>query len=552
MNHNIFPYTFLIILLLQVNIELPAQKAFVYCNKTIDEKKARLLSKLNERTDILKLNVDSLSPNSTSFLNIKDSLQEVELLDEVQEIFDYKERINFDDWKNIIKRDNKSDLYEDSDNILQRFDAFYFRKLLSQYSINGQILDFESVYGNIGAAEIFEDSKGKLWFKSGILSGSQQLEAGHLFTYDNDKIRFTLSEKSASEISVKAFLGKRDNLWILHRMGFSWFDGKKWNTHSEKDIEFLNGELFQDSKGTVYVFSEQNKIFVINDSLRIFETKEDLKDLTLRFGWYPDKSLRFVELNDKLWVLIGKKVMMFNGKSWYTYSSKDGLPCKRIYDMLYDERNHDIFVGGNCGLYRLSKNNTWKKIPLVKEKNVVKLYSDNNDRFWIFTGEYGKKGTVLATENGNFEFSLPGKSLSYLLVEGPTVYEDNFERIWFTNNNSVLLNYGNGSFSENYAKSIGLNQKGIGLNTFVEDHEGIMWVLVNKQIYFYDNNGEWKNDLSIKTIREDSDIFLEKDNQGNLWMVTKEIDQNLTNWVFRQRNNGNWRHIFSISPLSLR
>jgi ligand-binding sensor domain-containing protein len=102
-----------------------------------------------------------------------------------------------------------------------------------------------------------------------------------------------------------------------------------------------------------------------------------------------------VDGNDHVWAgTWGGGVSRFDGESWTSYSSEDGLPGNIVYSVLIDRDGHYWF-GTNRGLV-IFDGKKWARLGAaigIEETDVYALSQDRNGHVWA-----GFRGAVVRVE----------------------------------------------------------------------------------------------------------------------------------------------------------
>lgn len=248
--------------------------------------------------------------------------------------------------------------------------------------------------------DLFEDSKGTLWF--GTLGDG-------VARFDGDSLRFLTTEDGLVSNEVCSILeDPSGNLWFGTQSGLSKYDGSSFTNYTDKDGLCDNriSYLLLDSKSTLWIgtwggvcrfdgthFTE----FPISNP----EVDGILNDFTK--NWITEIM---EDSNGNLWFTRdGYGACMYDGKTLRHFTKKDGLLSNNLQS-IEESNDGTIWLGsrvaekdnpdpnkrtGSGGLNRYSKG-VFGAFPNVKGlsgNDVYAIYKDPSGNLWFSTIEHG-------------------------------------------------------------------------------------------------------------------------------------------------------------------
>ncbi len=252
--------------------------------------------------------------------------------------------------------------------------------------------------GQIGeyVVEIFEDSKGNLWF--GTISKGVARFDGKTLQY------FTTKDGLPTNTVVDITEDKSGNLWMATHDGLSKYDTQK-NTFTNYTIEddlphHRLSRVLIDSKGVLWIGSWGGVGFYDGENFKIFPLPTPDVEL-----YHYQSTVNWVteiieDQKGNIWFTRdGYGVCKYDGKSFTTYTKKDGLPSNNVQAITEDQKGN-IWLGcrvaekdapdekdrkGAGGLCRYD-GNTFLTFPNIKglhHNDIYSTYEDRKGNIWI-------------------------------------------------------------------------------------------------------------------------------------------------------------------------
>ncbi len=278
--------------------------------------------------------------------------------------------------------------------------------------------------------EIFQDSKGNLWFGT--------LEEG-VAKFDGSKLVYlTMEDGLPGNRVVNIIEDDSGNLWFGTGAGLSKYDGKIFTNFLEKDglCSDMISNLFIDSKGIFWIGTwggvckfdgTQFENFPIPYPVVETNINHDTKDWTTDIA--EDKKGNIWFGRD------GYGASKFDGNSFVHFTTKDGLNSNNVQSIVEDYEG-SIWIGtrvaekdnadpnkrfgkGGLNKYKDEKFITFPEIKGVYESDVFEIYKDKSNDLWFSTTSNG----VYKRENNVFvNYAVPKSTMSF--------FKDKTGNIW--------------------------------------------------------------------------------------------------------------------------
>ncbi len=287
--------------------------------------------------------------------------------------------------------------------------------------------------------EIFEDSKGNLWFGT-LLSG--------VACYDGKTLRY-LSEKDGlagnAVVSIKE--DKEGNMWFGTHSGLSIYDGKTFANFTQKDglCDDRVANILIDKAGTVWI-GTWNGVCRYNGGifLNFPVPVPDIKLLPYQntMNWVTE----IVEdSKGNIWFgRDGYGACKYDGNTFTHFTKKDGLPSNNVQDIQEDGQGHIWFgcrvvqhdhpdpkartgAGGLCR-YDGKTMILYPEWEGLSKNDIYSIYADKAGNIWIGAtgvGVYRYDGTTFKMYKGTNRMDL---TYSFGVQD---ILEDRNGKMWF-------------------------------------------------------------------------------------------------------------------------
>ncbi len=198
--------------------------------------------------------------------------------------------------------------------------------------------------------------------------------------------RTTISNDYFNEVRTMS-LDKDQNLWMMNWQGilkYKWLSARRTNYYLDVDPSiYLYSSLYRKAQNQVWV-GGANGLNIFDISLK--QPKDITK--TILAKTLTDKQIRVIhtDTNENIWVgTLGFGVYIYHPKTKKTYHFNSQMVCENIRSFLEDEDT--IWVGSDCGLYKIDKKNMLVKKYYNKFPNnvIYSILQDNDGYLWIGT-----------------------------------------------------------------------------------------------------------------------------------------------------------------------
>jgi len=255
--------------------------------------------------------------------------------------------------------------------------------------------------------EIFEDSKGNLWFGT-IPNGAARYD-GKALTY------FTTEDGLIGNIVTSFAEDKKGTIWFGTHSGLSKYDGKTFTSFTDKDglVNKMVSELLIDKKGNLWV-GTWGGVFIFNGiTFSTFSIPQPEVEL-LPYQSIMDMVTEIIEdKQGNIWISDGYGASKYDpsaslrtgGKSFTHYTKKDGLASTNV-QVIREDKEGNIWLGsrvverdnpdttgrnGDGGLTRFD-GKTFIQFPEVNGLSKNETYAlcvDSKGNVWIGANHLG-------------------------------------------------------------------------------------------------------------------------------------------------------------------
>lgn len=374
--------------------------------------------------------------------------------------------------------------------------ATFFGLVFSLFSASVGAQDFSYSTRNYTAIDglpqsqvqtIIEDKSGYLWI--GTAGGGLARFDGREF-----KVYSTLDGLLTNEIIGLRF-DTRDNLWILHPMGVTRFDGlhfKKFQLPPEKSRDLQLWRLVQ-LGDTVFVSTNMGLAGKIHaDSLMFRENSIDNN---------IDVKLMQVAPTGEICMYLSDSSLVVKSRD-QTFTIATGLETGRVASMF--NYKQDLVLQSAEGLFRLDiKSRKIQKLTMEIPHRVL-LYDKPRDIFWTSRG-----GTL-------FKESLKNGILTRDTVLKNTVINqvliDSEGNTWLASNGRGLFKH----FVQDFAQSD--LAKNSGVMAILKDRAGATWVGTMDRGLFKMEGGKLHSYLDSKIMYRNGIHCIKESPDGTIWV----------------------------------
>lgn len=321
------------------------------------------------------------------------------------------------------------------------------------------------------ANDFFEDREGNLWMGT---------EFG-LLKYMGELFKIYDQHDDLINNLVWSILEDNDgNMWFGTSEGVSKFTfpilkgHKQYHNPTVKSYTTRNGlpenivtAMYQDSKGKIWMGTESNGVFTINQGgvvTRKWNVANGLSDNKI-FSINEDKD-------GNIWLGTGSGVSVIDANGAVKkYNAKDGLGGDKVYAVFTDSKGRVWLgiLGGNLTVFESGKFKTFGAEEGVPQKFIIGVTEDNNKNLWFAAYSEG----VLKYDGTSFK--------KYSLEDG--LYSNSLHFITCDNENNIWVgqNVGVEKFDASSGKFVlyGKQQGFVGMetneNAVYKDRAGNIW-----------------------------------------------------------------------------
>ena len=224
-------------------------------------------------------------------------------------------------------------------------------------------------------------------------------------------------------------------------------------------------------------------------------------------------------------------VTKFDGTNWTTYTTNEGLAGNRVYDIEEDNSGNMWFGTDNSGVSKFDGSawNTYSGSNVLLGDNVYDILNDSSGKLW-----FGIRGYGINMYDGSDWYSYTSSD-SLSSNYNYCIFEDSYGNIWF---HGYYLDKFDGTQFTNYTTSDGLSGYGMYENMLAEDKMGNLWIGQN---YGYKGLDKFDGSIFTNYIVDydiNSNYFYDilKDYNGDLWFAVSGADSLLkfdgTDWSY--------------------
>ncbi len=366
---------------------------------------------------------------------------------------------------------------------------------------NVQVLDLDFAVNTRRIEQMFQDSRGHIWF--GTKSGA--------IRYDGKTFNHFTTENGLCGNHVAAITeDTKGNLWFATlRNGACKFDGQNFiHFPEESDIGgTLMPYLLADTKGSLW-FALKDQGLIRYDGSNVIKYSGGI----LNIGCYTV----FEDSKSNIWFgLWNKGIAKFDGQKFSLFTRKEGIGKGYIWDIKEDHKGN-IWIASTGGLYKYDGSNIqlYTKNQGLIGSSINQILADSQHNLWFINGDGGAN-----ISNGGVS-RLDGKSFTHYTQEtglpynrGYSLLEDSAGNIWIGTVKGAAR-VGNYKFKTFNRSDLAFEQM---VSAITDDAKGNLWLgtwgngLIKFDgfnfTYFHNNNGVLNRIINI----------LIADKNGQLW-----------------------------------
>ncbi|MFZ6052585.1 ligand-binding sensor domain-containing protein [Halocola ammonii] len=308
--------------------------------------------------------------------------------------------------------------------------------------------------------EIFEDSKGNVWFGT-LGRGIARLNADKLNDYQNHPLKYYTEGHGLAANQINGIdEDSKGNLWLSTTNGVSKFDGTAFtNYRVEQGLnDNSTWSILVDSRDRVWVGTFEGVCLLDRSQVGTFGFEPfHIPIPEGEFNYSALSPLCVFEIIEdskgNIWFARdGLGVSMFDGKSFKHYTESDGL-CSNVVRSVYEDSKGNIWFGseetrelqansefhyvaaGNGGLSRLSASTengqcgkpieTFESHTGLASSDVYPIYEDRSGNLWCGSKHYG----TFRFDGKEFELFNEKTALTNNCIQ--SMLEDSQGNLWF-------------------------------------------------------------------------------------------------------------------------
>ncbi len=241
--------------------------------------------------------------------------------------------------------------------------------------------------------EIFEDSKGNLWF--GTVSDGAVRYDGKTLTYFSTKDG--LCDNTVAGIAED----KEGNMWFGTHNGISKYDGKTFTTFGETTGHISGCKILIDSKGQIWAGTTEGAFRYNGSSFSTFKIPNPVID-SPSYKIVPNKIWSIIEdKKGNIWFgRDGLGACKFDGTTFTHFTKKEGL-CSNNVSRIVEDNQGNIWFGSitsdfpkyiNEGGVSRYDGKTFTQFPEIQglsKNDIYTLYKDKKGDIWIGALHHG-------------------------------------------------------------------------------------------------------------------------------------------------------------------
>ena len=269
--------------------------------------------------------------------------------------------------------------------------------------------------------EIFQDSRGHLWFGTNVYD---------LMMYNGDTLKYITEKDGFSGGRVTAITeDEKGDIWVATSSGLNKYDGQSFTIYTEKN-GLSNSEIWSfliGSNGVMWIGTNEGlSRFDGQNFENISVPKPQVSKPNTIYS--ADRITGIVEdKKGKLWLgTDGYGIAKYDGQSFTSYTTDDGLVDNTIADLMMDSGG-ELWIAtfwGGLSSYDGEKFTNYTKNGEITGVEISALYEENNGDIWIGV-----------ENNGLYNYN--GKVFSHVTEKSPlnasilSIYKDRENRFWF-------------------------------------------------------------------------------------------------------------------------
>ena len=359
---------------------------------------------------------------------------------------------------------------------------------------------------------------------------------------------FTKKDGLKSNHITQIFEDSKGNLWFntsgrnvsaSTSRGMIKFDGKDWINYYNKHSLILITAFFEDSKGTVWLGARSTEFLLANGLWKIngvsfariskIGTKliAESSDGKIwfggrgRLGIYDGNSViesskkttaLYRDNSGNIWVGTKSGVSIYDGKNWKIFSNISNCPTKSVNSIISDAEGN-IWFGADNGVFKYDGNN-WQhftvKDGLVADGTLMIKIDSHNNIYAIAINPLLKSNLSVFKNDEWRDFSDGEGVPANLSIR---YYEDNSGNLWFNSYDKIIYKFDGVTWTSFN------NYKLKNFESVYEDSKGNYWFGSVFGIGKFDGK-KWSYFNKDTGLPSNLISSIIEDKEGNMWFAT--------------------------------
>ncbi len=188
-------------------------------------------------------------------------------------------------------------------------------------------------------------------------------------------------------------IGKNGDVWFATEGGLALYKNKTWTNWKHEDGKQSLGADYEKVKADIAFSNDPAK-----SSKHHAKQKAEQGLSNVKVGYNPNYIVSMIVDEDGvIWAgTWGGGLSRFDGKSWKTYTVKEGLPGNHVF-MLYKKPGGEMWIGTNKGLARFNPDGNGFKVMTKADglfaNNVFSMAEATDGSLWV--GSFGGVARIM-------------------------------------------------------------------------------------------------------------------------------------------------------------
>ena len=253
--------------------------------------------------------------------------------------------------------------------------------------------------------EIFQDSRGRLWFGTNVYD---------IMLYEGDSLRYIGDKEGVPGGRITGILeDQTGNVWFSSAAGLTKYDGKDFSSYGAEE-GLKNSEvwsLYLDPKGIFWVGTTEGAFQFDGERFYPFKIEKGVVPDTVSQFYHERITAITGDTSGNIWIgTDGFGLTRYNGLNFETFTKENGLPDNAIGDLMVDSKGN-LWIGtcfGGVSRFDGSKFHNYTREGRVNGVEIAGLYEDPEGDVWFCAENSG----VYRFDGSEF-YRFQGKGESY-------------------------------------------------------------------------------------------------------------------------------------------